>query len=107
MKEAITRGSVWIARMPAPSGTRPVIVLTRDVAIPLLRTVVVVEITRTVHGLRTEVELGKAEGLDSDCAANCDNLNTVPHVVLRRRIGQLGPEKLAELGRAMRTALDL
>ena len=107
MNAAITRGSVWVARLPPPVGTRPVVVLTRDAAIPLLTNVVVAEITRTVHGLRTEVELGKLEGLDHECAVNCDNLNLIPKASLRKWIGELGPEKLVELGRAVRTALDL
>jgi mRNA interferase MazF len=69
--------------------------------------VVVVEVTRTVHGVRTEVELGPEEGLHHDCAANCDNINTVPKDSLRKRIGELGPKKLDELARAVRIALDV
>jgi mRNA interferase MazF len=103
----ITRGSIWTVVLPAPAGLRPVVVLTRDVAFPVLTKVTVVEVTRTIHGLRTEVELGPDEGLDHDCAANCDNINTVPQQSLRKRVGELGPKKLDELGRAVRTALDV
>jgi mRNA interferase MazF len=103
----ITRGSIWTAALPEPAGLRPVVVLTRDAAIPVLSRVVVVEVTRSVHGSRTEVELGPEEGLRHDCATSCDNINTVPKSVLRKRIGDLGPVKLAELARAVRIALDV
>jgi mRNA interferase MazF len=104
---AITRGSVWTVAMPPPSGLRPVVVLTRDLAIPVLGNVTVVEVTRSVRGLPTEVEIGPEEGLHHDCAANCDNIATVPRGWLRKRVGELGPKKLEELGRAARTALDV
>ncbi len=81
--------------------------LTRDAAIPVLSKVTIVEVTRTVHGLRTEVELGPEEGLRHDCVANCDNINTVPKDGLRKRVGELGPKKTEELARAMRLALDV
>jgi len=93
--------------LPPPAGVRPVVVLTRDAAIPLLRRVAVVQVTRTVNGLRTEVPLGKEEGLHHDCVANCDTINTVLKSELRQWVGELGPGKLVELGRAVRTALDL
>jgi mRNA interferase MazF len=103
----ITRGSVWTVVLPGPAGLRPVVVLTRDTAIPVMRKITVVEVTRTIHGLRTEVELGPDEGLNHDCAANCGNINTVPQDSLRKRVGELGPKKLDELAQAVRTALDL
>jgi mRNA interferase MazF len=103
----ISRGSVWTATMPEPSGLRPVVVLTRNVAIPVLANVTIVEVTRSVHGLRTEVELGPEEGLRYDCVANCDNLATVPKDWLRSWVGELGPKKLDELARAVRVALDV
>lgn len=107
MTGGITRGSVWTAAMPDPSGLRPVVVVTRDVAIPVLANVTIVEVTRSVRGLRTEVELGPEEGLRYDCAANCDNIATVPKDWLRKQVGELGPKKLDQLGQAVRTALDL
>ena|SRR5215213_10293823 len=107
MTVGITKGSIWTVVLPGPAGLRPVVVLTRDIAIPVMTKVTVVEVTRTVHGLRTEVELGPDEGLHHDCAANCDNINTVPQDSLRKRVGELGPKKLDELAKAVRTALDV
>ena len=100
------RGSVWIADFPAPVGRRPVVVLTRDVAIPVLTNVTVALVTRSA-GSPAEVPLGRAEGLTSDCVANCDNIHTVPVRQLIRRVGELGPEPLHRLAEAVRIALDV
>lgn len=102
----ITRGEVWDARIPGV-GTHPVIVVTRSTAIPLLRSLVCVLVTSTFHDHVAEVELGAAEGLKRDSAANCDNVFTLPRQVLVRRRGHLGPERLAALDRALTVALGL
>lgn len=107
MTDGIHRGSVWTARLPAPSGTRPVVILTREVAIPLLRNITVAHVTRTVRDLPTVVELGPEEGLQHDCVVSADNIDTIPKSLLRKRIGELGPKKLDELGQAVRKALDV
>jgi mRNA interferase MazF len=101
------RGGVWTANLPPPSGVRPVVLLTRDFAIPLLRNVTVVEVTRSARDLPTMVPLGKAEGLLHGCVANCDNLVTIPRAWLRKYLGDLGPAKMAELAAAIRVALDV
>ena len=87
--------------------TRPVLVLTRDIAIGWLRTVTVAAITSTVHGLATEVLLGAANGLDHDCAANLDNIFTVDHAALGRRIGHLLNAQERNLHNAIVSAFDL
>lgn len=103
----LARGTVWFAVMPQPIGRRPVVVMTRDVAIPHLTNVTVALVTRTVRGIPSEVSLGAAEGLSEECVASCDNIHTIPGAWLDRRVGALGPVKLAELSRAARLALDL
>ena len=102
----IGRGDVWDAQVPGV-GTHPVVIATRQSAIPLLSALVCVLVTSTFHGHVAEVELGRAEGLDHDCALNCDNLFTLPKDVLVRRRGQLGPNKLAQFDRALVVALGL
>ena len=102
----IARGDVWDAQVPGV-GTHPVVVVTRDSAIPLLRAIVCVLVTSTFRGHIAEVELGPSEGLDHDCAANCDNVFTLPKDVLVRRRGRLGPDKVAQFDRALIVALGL
>ena len=100
------RGEVWDAELPK-IGRHPVVVVSRESAIPLLRSVVCVLVTSTWHGHRAEVELDADEGLDHASAANCDNLLTMPVSRLHNRRGHLGPAKLGQLDDALRLALDL
>lgn len=82
-------------------------VITRQVAIPVLSNVTVVMVTSRVRGLRTEVPLGPAHGLDRDCVANCDNVLTVPKRALVGYRGSLGTSELMRLNEALTVALGL
>jgi len=83
------------------------VIVTRDVAIPLLANVTVAAVTGTVRGLPTEVPLGRQHGLARECVVNCDNLFTIPKSALGRRRGELDPESLDRLRNALRVALDV
>lgn len=102
----IVRGAVWDADIPGV-GRHPVVVVTRDSAIPIVSSVVCVLVTSSFHGHVAEVEVGEDEGLDHTSAANCDNLFTLPKRILARHRGGLGPAKLRELDRALMVALGL
>lgn len=101
----IERGGVFIADLT--TGRRPVVVVTRDVAIPLLTRVTVAPITRRIRGIGTEVPVGRAEGLPTDSVINCDNLETIAQRNIDRRLGALGPARQRQLDDALRIALDL
>jgi mRNA interferase MazF len=102
----IARGEVWDADVPGV-GRHPVVVVTRDSAIPLITSVVCVLVTSTFRGHVAEVEVGPTEGLDRSSAVNCDNVFTLPKRVLTRRRGTLGPAKVVELDRALMISLGL
>lgn len=102
----IARGDVFDADIPG-LGRRPVVVVTRQLVIPVLTSITVAQVTSRVRGIRSEVAVGEAEGLDRDCVVNCDNLSTVPKGALLRRRGALGIARKAELDAALRIALDL
>ena len=87
--------------------TRPVLVLTRDVAIGRLRTVTVAAITSTIRGLATEVPVGPSNGLDHDSVVNLDNVFTVDHRSLGRRVGFLPDDQEPALAEAIINAFDL
>jgi mRNA interferase MazF len=83
-------------------------VLTRDAAIEVLRTVTCAPITRTIRGIRSEVDVGPEEGLPETSVISCDNVLTVPKAVLdSEAVGHLDEVKRAELDRALRYALDI
>jgi mRNA interferase MazF len=102
----ISRGDVWDAEIPGV-GTHPVVVVTRDSAIPVLSSLVCALVTSTFHAHVAEVAVGRAEGLDHDSAVNCDNLFTLPRSVLVRRRGRLAPQQLTQLDRALVIALGI
>jgi len=85
-----------------------VCILTRDAAIEVLRTVTCAPITRTIRGIRSEVEVGPELGLPQTSVISCDNVLTVPQAVLDpEAVGRLDEVKRAELDRALRYALDI
>jgi mRNA interferase MazF len=90
-----------------PDGRRPVVIVTRDRAIPVLANVTVAAVTATIRGLPTEVPLGPEHGLARDCVLNCDNLFTIPKRVLATRRGALDPEAVARLREAFQIGLGI
>lgn len=104
----VARGELYWADLGTPAGRRPVCVLTRNAAIAVLRTVTCAPITRTVRGIRSEVEVGAGQGLPQTSVISCDNLLTVPQAGLDDQpVGRLDEVKRAELDRALRYALDI
>jgi mRNA interferase MazF len=99
----VSRGEVWWMDLPAV-GRRPACFLTRDAAIAALRSVLVAPATRTIRGIPTEVPLSPADGMPAECVLSCDNLVTVPKVLLTERITRLEPSRMPELCAALRVA---
>lgn len=98
------QGEVWWAE--AEDKRRPVLVVTRDEAIPVLSRFVVAPVTRTVRAIPTEVALGSDEGLPVDCAASFDNLQPINQHMLVDRIGALSPHRRHEVCRALDALAD-
>ena len=105
MAGAIARGDVRLYRLPRPDKQRPVVVLTRDSAIPYLATVTVAPITSAIRGVPSEVSLSEADGMKAPCAVNLHNTITVPKAKLERRIASLTPERMREICGALGFAL--
>lgn len=101
----VSRGAVFWLELEL-EGRRPVCVLTRDAAIPTLANVVVALVTTRVRGLPSEVLLGPEDGLPQPCVVSLDNLRTVPKAQLVEPITTLGPDRLAALCDALRSATD-
>jgi mRNA interferase MazF len=101
----VNRGDVYDADLSV--GLNPVVVVTRNSAIPVLRNVCVAVVTSTIRGAPTEVPVGRGEGLNRGSVVNCDDLVTTSKSVLGRRRGSLGPEATRRLDNALRIALGL
>jgi mRNA interferase MazF len=99
------RGEVWWGETPDDKG-RPYLILTRDEAIPVLRTILVAPVTRRIRGIPTEVAIGPEEGLPTDGVASLDNVLTFPKAMLVRRVGALAPERRSEPCEALKAATD-
>ncbi len=104
----MTRNDIVWADLGPPAGRRPVCVLTRDAAIEVLTAVTCAPITRTIRGIRSEVEVGKEQGLPEPCVISCDNLITIPVGALDSEpVGHLDTATRAALDQALRYALDI
>jgi mRNA interferase MazF len=99
----VKRGEVWWVEDPE-AGARPHAVLTRDVAIPVLKALLVAPATRTVRGIPTEVRLGVEDGMPEECVLSLDNATLVPKEFLRQRICTLGPERMEHVCAALAVA---
>ena len=101
----MTRGEIWMFRSAAPDKQRPVLLLTRTDMIPVLDTVTVAPLTRTIRGVASEVVVGIDCGLKEPSAINLHHLVTVPCAGLRRFVGTVSPETLERVRRALLFAL--
>jgi mRNA interferase MazF len=99
----MVRGEVWWAAVPG--GDRPVLVLTRDPVADRVGAVVVAACTRTIRGLSSELRLGPADGMPTQCVASFDNIHTVRRDAFRTRITSLSQARMDEACDAVHRAL--
>lgn len=102
-REAVARGDIRWLELPDEK-RRPVCVLTRSTALPVLRNVSVALVTRTIRDIPTEVSLDESDGMPRECAVSLDNLRTVPKSLLGDRITSLSGVRLHDVCRALDVA---
>jgi mRNA interferase MazF len=100
-------GDVYWHEFQPPDKRRPVVVLTRTSAIPILTSITVAPITSTIRGIPTEVVLSPSDGFADDCAVNLDNIQTVAKNKLRAYHTHLKPEKIGAIHQSIQFALEL
>ena len=98
------RGEIWLYTVNPPDKRRPVVILTRQSVLPLLRTAVVAPVTSTIRGLPSEVPVGLDEGLKQRSVVNLDWIQTVEQRLLTHYVGSLGEARMAEVCRALSVA---
>jgi len=87
------QGEIWWAE--AEDKRRPVLVVTRREAVPVLTWIVVAPVTRRVRHIPTEVALDESSGLTGLCAASFDNLQPIRRAFLTERVGSLAGARTA------------
>ncbi len=85
------QGDIWWAE--AEDKRRPVLVVTRSEAIPVLDWIVVAPITRTIRGIPTEIRLDTEEGLGAPCVAAFDNVQPIRKSFLTEFVGSLSQRR--------------
>jgi mRNA interferase MazF len=100
---APAQGEVWWAE--TEDKRRPVLVVTRSAAIPVLTWLVVAPVTRTVRLIPAAIPLGPEEGLSSPCIANFDNLQPIRRSFLTERVGTVSGAR-SKICRALAALAD-
>lgn len=101
------RAEIWWARLPPPSGRRPVALVSREASYALRLSVTVAEVSTVIRTIPSEVSLGTRDGMPRRCVINTDNLVTIPRSLLETRIVSLGAAKTEQLDAALRFSLGL
>ncbi len=100
------RGEVWWCEL-GEIGRRPVVVLSRDAAIPRLRRALVAPCTTTIRGLASEVILEPSDDpIPCRSAVNLDSVESVSVAVLVSRLGRLAESRMRDVCAALAVAVD-
>ena len=98
------RGDIWMYTFAKPDKRRPVLVISRQSVIPLLRTVMVAPVTSAIHGVPSEVRIGIEHGLKHDSAINLDHVQTVDKSRLETFVCSLGLNLMNDVCQALAAA---
>lgn len=102
------RGEIRWATLRAPDKHRPVLILTRTSAIPVLTGITVAPITTTNRNVPTYILLGPDEdSMPNLCSVNLDNIQTIQKAQIGELIGTLSPARLQEVETALCFALGI
>jgi mRNA interferase MazF len=100
------RAEVWWCELPEV-GRRPVVVLSRDAAIPRLRRVLIAPCTTTIRGLASEVILEPDDDpVPRRSSINLDSVESVSVGVLVERLGRLSDDRMRDVCAALDVAVE-
>ena len=112
----ISRGEVWWADLPDPTGAgpgyrRPVLVVQADAFNrSRIATAIVVVLTSNLRRLDAPGNVlvsARASGLPRDSVANVSQVLTIDRALLTERAGRLVPKVLDQVAEGLRLVLDL
>ena len=99
------RGEIWWCELPE-LGRRPIVVLSRDAAIPRLRRTLIGPCTTTIRGIPSEVRLDPGEDpIPRPSVVNLDSVESVSLGTLVERIGRLSDERMRQICDALAIAV--
>lgn len=99
------RGEVWWCELPEV-GRRPVVVLSRDAAIPRLRRTLIGPCTTTIRGIPSEVLLESGDDpVPRTSVVNLDSVESVSVATLVERLGRLSDERMLQICEALEIAV--
>jgi mRNA interferase MazF len=98
------RGELWWCELPE-IGRRPVVVLSRNAAIPRLRRAIVGPCTTTIRGIPSEIPLEPGDDpIPRPSVVNLDSVENVSLGTLVERLGRLSDERMRQVCAALRVA---
>jgi mRNA interferase MazF len=99
------RGEVWWCELPEV-GRRPVVVLSRDAAIPRLGRALIGPCTTTIRGIPSEVRLEPTEDpIPRISVVNLDSIESVSIGALVERVGRLSDDRMRQICDALDIAV--
>ncbi len=99
------RGEIWWCELPEV-GRRPVVVLSRDAAIPRLRRTLIGPCTTTIRGIPSEVLLEPSDDpIPRRSVVNLDSVESVPIGTLVERLGRLSDHRMRQICAALEIAV--
>jgi mRNA interferase MazF len=99
------RGEVWWCELPEV-GRRPVVVLSRDAAIPRLRRTLIGPCTTRIRNILSEVLLEPGEDpIPRTSVVNLDSVESVSLGTLVERLGRLSDDRMDEICAALEIAV--
>ena len=106
MTDVPVLGEIWWCELPE-IGRRPVVVLSRDPAIPRLGRALVAPCTTTIRNLPSEVGLNAGDDpVPLDSAVNLDSVESVSVGTLTERLGRLSDGRMRQICQALAVAVD-
>jgi mRNA interferase MazF len=105
VNELPARGDVWWCELPEV-GRRPVVVLSRDAAIPRLRRTLIGPCTTTIREIPSEVLLEPGDDpVPRTSVVNLDSIESVSLATLVERLGRLSGERMDQICDALEIAV--
>jgi mRNA interferase MazF len=106
MGAAVNQGDVYWNTFRPPDKRRPVLILTRNSAIPYLTGITVAPITSVIRGIPSEVLLTPEEdGVLIDSVVSTDAIQTVQKTTLGAYLTHLSQDRMREVREAIEYAL--